>query len=464
MPGINDHMKVSRHALLLLASSEGKPRLKARRCEGGRYELSYGCTTWPDGRAIGPADFCNEDQALQLFAFHLHRFEAVVEKYTTVPLNQFQYDAHVALAYNIGEDAYRKSSVLRHTNAKEWDEAAEAFGLYVFATSSGPSLTQQKMAKHKGQWRVEADGDAVWVGPDGQACEWRQALLGLMRRHYAEGLLSLGLPWEAPCDPDGLMLEAERKWDAGQRRWEDTVMDRTPFSKVKAAAMALPRLSLADAAPAGSAPFDLEDYERRVEAATKPAPESAAKPAPAAPTKPVEAQKPVPGAATAAPPVKPAPAPVPAPPKAPPPPVPQRPFEFEVPKGLPMPSIPPPAKPLEATRRGWGAFIYYGGKIFMAFGVSTLPGHLAVAFGTAWGAVVKDPQLFGMAIDILTFSTGWVMDHCGAYVRKWGERRATRPIVSGGEAHVAPTMAAQVSTQTALVSTQTATVSTMGGV
>lgn len=460
MTGINDHMKVSRHALFLLASFEGKPRLKARRCEGGRYELSYGCTTWPDGRAVGAADFCNEDQALQLFAFHLHRFEAIVEKYTTVALNQFQYDALVCLAYNIGEGQFKKSSPLRLMNEKKWGEAAEAFGFYVFATSAGPSLTQQKMAKHKGQWRINASGNAEWIGPNGEACDWFHGLLGLECRHYAEGLLSLGLAWEAPCDPDGLMLETERKWDAGQRRWEDTVMDRTPFAKVKAAALALPRLSLSDVPPAGNVPFDLDDYDRRVEAATKAAPEVEAKPAPAAPTKPVEAQKPVPGAATAAPASKPPPAPVPAPPKAAPPPPPRPPFEFQVPKGLPMPNIPPQAKPQEATRRFWGALLYYGGKIIMLFGVSTLPGKFAIAFGETWGAVARDPQLFGMAIDALCFSTGFVADHCGAYIRKWGERRATRPMVSGGEASHVTTVSAQVSTQT--TSTQATTLTTVG--
>jgi GH24 family phage-related lysozyme (muramidase) len=465
MTGINDHMKVSRHALLLLASYEGKPRLKARRCEGGKFELSYGCTTWPDGRPIGAADFCNEDQALQLFAFHLHRFEAVVEKHTTVALNQFQYDALVCLAYNIGPDAFAKCSALRLMNEKKWEEAAEAFGLYVFATSTGPSLTQQKMARHKGQWRIGADGDAEWIGPQGQACSWRMGLLGLQCRHYAEGLLSLAMPWEAAVDPDTLMLETVREWDAGQNRWEDTVTDRTPFSVVKARAKDLPRLTLeADTAPGVNAPFNLDEYEKRVDAATKaPAPATnVTTPAPA-PTKPVDALKP-PVATTPAPaPAKPAPAPPkPAPQPAPKPslPVPSFPpkLEYEVPKGSVTPHIPAPAKPMENTRRFWGAFLFYGGKIVMAVGVTTLPGKFAVAFGEAYGVFVKDPVLFGLAIDFLTVCSGWTMDHCGAWMRKWGERRATRPMVSGGEPHLPGP-----STQTSVVSTQSLTVSTVGG-
>lgn len=428
--GINDHMKVSRHAILLLASWEGKPRLKARRCEGGKYELSYGCTTWPDGRAVGPADFCNEDQALQLFAFHLHRFEAVVEKYTTVALNQFQYDALVCLAYNIGEGQFKTCSALCLMNEKKWDEAAEAFGKFVFATSSGPSETQQKLAKHKGQWRINAKGVAEWIGPEGQACDWFQGLLGLQSRHYAEGLLSLGLSWQIPCDSDGLFLDTERKWDAEQKRWEDVVMDRTPFSAVKAKAKALPPLALEpEAAPGVNAPFDLAEYEDRVDKATKAPPPPAAKPAPP----PVAPQKPVPGPVAAAPPQKTAPAPLPAPSRPiPAPTFPPR-LEYEVPKGATTPGIPSPAKPMENTRRFWGAVLFYGGKVIMAIGVSTLPGKFAIAFGEVYGVVVKDPVVFGLAIDFLTVCTGWTMDHCGAWVRKWGERRATRPMISGGE-------------------------------
>lgn len=440
---MNEAMTVSRHGLLLLASFEGKPRTKARRCEGGRYELSYGCTTWPpapgeaEGRPIGPADVCTEDQALQLFAYHLKRFEAVVEKHVTVPLNQFQYDAHVSLAYNIGEGQYAKSSVLRLTNEGNWAEAAASFGMYVFATSPGPSDVQMKMAEHKGQWRMGPKG-AEWIGPEGQACEWRQALDGLLRRHHSEGLLSLGLPWEPVCTQAFIFLDAERHWNAAKGRWEDTVMDCRTFAACKAKAETLPKLQL-DLPPATKvtipAPAPTVAVDAKVAPpATIPAPGTA---------------KPVPGPPIQRQPGLPAPVPPP-------------PLEYQVPRGAPMPTPPPPAKPMDATRRFWGAFLYYGGKIFMLLGVTTLPGKWAVAFGETWGAVVKDPQLFGMAIDALCFSTGFFADHCGAWIRKWGERRATRPMVSGGERHP-PIVVTEVSTQTALVQTQTLEVSTTGG-
>lgn len=70
----------------------------------------------------------------------------------------------------------------------------------------------------------------------------------------------------------------------------------------------------------------------------------------------------------------------------------------------------------------------------MALAVTTMPGKIAIAFGEAYGVVMKDPVVFALALDFLTMCTGWTMDHCGGWIRKWGERRATRPMVSGGEA------------------------------
>ena len=412
---MNEAMSVSRQGLKLIMGFEGPPRLTARRCEGGAWELSYGCTTWPDGRPVKEGDTCTEDEALQLFAFHIQRFEGYVEKYVTVPLNQHQYDAHVSFAYNVGEEQYRTSTVVEMTNEKNWDAAAEAFGRFQWATSPGPSAAQLRSQKFRNEHKDIIGADGFWKGPDGQRCEYRQALMGLLRRHHSEGLNSLSMPWESVTTETFVYIEAERHWNASKNRWEDLVMDFRKFADCRRKAEVLPPLPLPE------------------------------------PVKPVEAKPPPAATTPAAAPAKPAPAS----PNAPAP-QPRPPLEYQVPKGLPTPPIPPPAKPLEQTRRFWGAVLYYGGKLVMAFGVSTAPGHLAVWFGEVWGATVKDPVLFGMAIDTLTFSSGWAMDHCGAWIRKWGERRAKGPIVSGGEAH--HSVLAQTSTQTALVTTQTATV------
>lgn len=55
------------------------------------------------------------------------RIEAVVNKYVKVPLTQGQFDALVLFVFNIGEDAFRNSTLLRKLNAKQYPEAANEF-------------------------------------------------------------------------------------------------------------------------------------------------------------------------------------------------------------------------------------------------------------------------------------------------------------------------------------------------
>lgn len=425
---MNDHLVTSSVGLQLIASFEGTPRLKARLCEGGRYELSYGCTTWPDGRPVEFGETCDVDQALKLFAFHIHRFEAVVKKHVTVPLTQLQFDALVALVYNIGEANFVASTVLRMTNSRRFEDAAAAFSMFVYATKTAAQRTTEP--------------ESWFQDPDGNPCSYMRALRGLLRRHLAEGLVYLGYQWEKACEDGAIWLRAEMEYQPAHKRNKDRVTSCTTFNDVLAVAMQLPKLSepLPPAEPVVDVPFDLDAWEAKVEAQTSGVPydgaafvEAAKEPPKLEPASTVTQSTPD---VVLGPSVTPAPAPRPLPPAqpGPKPPVSPPPLEYRVPKGAPMPTPPPPAKKLEATRRFWGAFLFYGGKLFMVLGVSTLPGKFAVAFGETWGAVVKDPQLFGMAIDALTFSTGFFADHAGAWIRKWGERKAKGPIVSGSEA------------------------------
>lgn len=269
----------------LITSFEGKPRLSARLCEGGRWELGYGCTFWPpsegypDGRPVRAGQTIHPDQVEPLLLHALRTFEEVVNRRVTVELNQNQFDALVALVFNIGDAQFATSSVLRFVNQRRFEDAAKAFGLWTKATS-----------------QVSPDGDP-WVGPDGQPCSYTRALRGLLRRHYAEGLVFSGFSWEEACDDDFIRLRSEREWDADDNRWHDRILwdQTTPWAQV---------LEIARKHPL---PMLLSKPVERVTVvmdAPKPAP------APIAPAAPPVAI-PTPVAAKVAP--KPAPAPAPAP-------------------------------------------------------------------------------------------------------------------------------------------------------
>jgi lysozyme len=55
---------------------------------------------------------------------------AAVNRLVTCPINQNQFDALVSLVFNIGEDAFSRSTVLRETNRGNFEKAAKAFALW----------------------------------------------------------------------------------------------------------------------------------------------------------------------------------------------------------------------------------------------------------------------------------------------------------------------------------------------
>lgn len=65
------------------------------------------------------------------------RFEDAVNSLVMVPLTQNQFDALVSLVFNIGEGNFRKSSVLRHLNARNYSQAAASFMRFNKARKNG---------------------------------------------------------------------------------------------------------------------------------------------------------------------------------------------------------------------------------------------------------------------------------------------------------------------------------------
>lgn len=63
----------------------------------------------------------------------LKSFEQTVNNTVKVPLNQNQFDALVSLAYNIGTNAFSKSTLVKKLNSNDIRGAADQFDLWVNA-------------------------------------------------------------------------------------------------------------------------------------------------------------------------------------------------------------------------------------------------------------------------------------------------------------------------------------------
>lgn len=111
-------------AVALIAEAEGL-RLKAYRCPAGVWTIGWGET-----QGVKPGDTCTQEQADRWLLEDLADRTAAVRALCTVVPSPAELGAMVSLAYNIGVDGLRHSTVLRQHNAGNRQAAARAFALW----------------------------------------------------------------------------------------------------------------------------------------------------------------------------------------------------------------------------------------------------------------------------------------------------------------------------------------------
>ena len=127
-----DQMAVSLFGIDLICGFEGK-RLAAYDDGVGVWTIGFGTTVYPNGIKVKKGDTCTEAQAKAYMAHDLKKFESAVNNTVKVPLNQNQFDALVSLAYNIGTNAFSKSTLVKKLNANDIRGAADQFDEWVNA-------------------------------------------------------------------------------------------------------------------------------------------------------------------------------------------------------------------------------------------------------------------------------------------------------------------------------------------
>jgi len=138
-------MKTSPKGIALIKSAEGL-RLKAYPDPGTGglpWTIGYGSTSGVTRNML-----ITENQAEQMLAEDLVRFERIVQRAVRVPVNQGQFDALVSFTYNVGEGNFTKSTLLRKLNACDAAGAAEQFSRWI---NSGrkvlPGLVKRRAAE-----------------------------------------------------------------------------------------------------------------------------------------------------------------------------------------------------------------------------------------------------------------------------------------------------------------------------
>lgn len=78
---------------------------------GDVFTVGYGTTKYEDGSSVKPGDIVTKARAEILLKHDLNTFEKAVKNCVKVPLYQYEYDAYVSLAYNIGTTGFCNSSI-----------------------------------------------------------------------------------------------------------------------------------------------------------------------------------------------------------------------------------------------------------------------------------------------------------------------------------------------------------------
>lgn len=132
MLGIPESMSVSNKGVDLICEFEGK-RLTAYDDGVGIWTIGFGTIKYPNGVRVKKGDTCTLEQAKEYMRHDLIEFEHTVNSSVKVPLNQNQFDALVSLAYNIGSNAFKSSTLVKKLNAGDHQGATDQFNVWVNA-------------------------------------------------------------------------------------------------------------------------------------------------------------------------------------------------------------------------------------------------------------------------------------------------------------------------------------------
>jgi GH24 family phage-related lysozyme (muramidase) len=125
-------VKITESGIALLKRFEGL-ELDAYQDIAGVWTIGYGHT----GPDVQPNMRISENEAEALLRRDLKPRENAIDRLVKIPLNQNEFDALVSFVYNVGADAFRRSTALKRLNRGERLGAADALTWFNKATVGG---------------------------------------------------------------------------------------------------------------------------------------------------------------------------------------------------------------------------------------------------------------------------------------------------------------------------------------
>lgn len=111
--------------------------------------IGFGSTTNSDGSRVALGQRTNPVASLKRLGEHIEVFEDAVRTCAPVPMYQYEFDAYVSLTYNIGANAFCKSTLAKKLIAYDYEGACkEILKWDKFKGNALPGLTKRRTEEY----------------------------------------------------------------------------------------------------------------------------------------------------------------------------------------------------------------------------------------------------------------------------------------------------------------------------
>jgi lysozyme len=140
---------LSAGGLIGIASHEGYKDTAYIPVPGDVATIGFGSTTNSDGSRVALGQRTTPVASLKRLGEHVEVFEDAVRTCAPVPMYQYEFDAYVSLTYNIGANAFCKSTLAKKLIAYDYEGACkEILKWDKFKGNTLPGLTKRRIEEY----------------------------------------------------------------------------------------------------------------------------------------------------------------------------------------------------------------------------------------------------------------------------------------------------------------------------
>jgi lysozyme len=138
-------LSLTASALISIAVSEGFKAVAYTPVKGDVPTIGFGTT-----EGVKEGDKITVERALVRLLKDANKFESAVKKCADVPLTSYEYSAYVSLTYNIGENAFCKSTLVKKLKEYDYEGACkEILRWNMFRGSVLPGLDKRRKEEYR---------------------------------------------------------------------------------------------------------------------------------------------------------------------------------------------------------------------------------------------------------------------------------------------------------------------------